>query len=160
MKQARKAPSSTSGIHLWLVVWKAFDALQAHAYQNIRSAGLGLSDFAVLEMLLHKGPLAVNTIGASVGLTSGSISVAIDRLAARQLAERRDDPEDRRARVVHLTAKGRKLIERAFVRHTAAMERAAAGLSKSERAQAIRLLKKLGMRAAALDASQSSRSSS
>src|SRR5690348_470838 len=103
MKQARKTPAATSGIHLWLVLWKAFDALQAHAYQNIRSAGLGLSDFGVLEMLLHKGPLPVNIIGARVGLTSGSISVAIDRLAARRLVERRDDLADRRARVVHLT---------------------------------------------------------
>jgi len=153
LKSANNDSVKTAGIHLWLVLWKAFEALQLHAYQHIRSVGLGLSDFAVLELLLHKGPRPVNAIGAKVGLTSGSVSVAIDRLEARQLVERKDDPQDRRARIVHLTPQGRKLIESAFSRHAEAMERAASGLSKSERAQAIHLLKKLGMRAAELRSS-------
>ncbi|HKW97924.1 MAG TPA: MarR family winged helix-turn-helix transcriptional regulator [Bryobacteraceae bacterium] len=159
MKRVHTPRPKAGGIHLWLVLWKAYAALQAHAYQDIRSSGLGLSDFAVLEMLLHKGPAPVNAIGAQVDLTSGSISVAIDRLAHKGLVKRRDDPDDRRARMVHLTPRGRKLIERAFERHAAAMERATSGLSQTERAQAVRLLKKLGMHAAELR-DQSSRSSS
>lgn len=159
MKRVRKSPAGAGGIHLWLVLWKTYSALRAHADQDIRSSGLGFSDFAVLEMLLHKGPTPVNTIGAHVDLTSGSISVAIDRLAEKRLVERRDDPDDRRARMVHLTPRGRKLIERAFERHAAAMERATSGLSQTERAQAVRLLKKLGLRAAELR-DQSSGSSS
>src|SRR5689334_531002 len=136
-----------AGVNLWLVLWKAFDALQAHALKNIASLGLGLSDFAVLEVLLHKGPLPVNTIGEKVRLTSGSVSVAIDRLEAKGLVERRNDPEDRRSRVVHLTAAGRKLIECAFERHSEAMEQAASGVTGRERTELIRLLKQLGLRA-------------
>jgi len=49
--------------------------------------------------------------------------------------------------VVHLTERGRKLIELAFADHRAAMEQAAAGLSRSERGELIKLLKKLGFRA-------------
>jgi MarR family transcriptional regulator, 2-MHQ and catechol-resistance regulon repressor len=142
--------SSSSGIHLWLILWKAFQALQLHAYASIRSLGLGLSDFGILEVLLHKGPTPVNAIGAKINLTSGSISVAIDRLEARGLVERKNDPEDRRTRTVFLTAQGRRLIDCAFTEHAQAMERAATGLAPSERAQAIRLLKKLGARAAEL----------
>lgn len=142
--------SSSTGIHLWLVLWKAFRALELHAYANIRSLGLGLSDFAILEVLLHKGPMPVNAIGARISLTSGSISVAIDRLAARALVERKNDPEDRRTRTVFLTPQGRRLIQGAFAKHAAAMEGAATGLARSERAQAVRLLKKLGSRAAEL----------
>ena len=89
MKSARAAPSDTSGIHLWLVLWKAFNALQAFAYQNIHASGLSLSDFAVLELLLHKGPQPVSTIGRKVLLSSGSITVAVDRL--EQQPQRRDD---------------------------------------------------------------------
>jgi MarR family transcriptional regulator, 2-MHQ and catechol-resistance regulon repressor len=139
-----------AGVHLWLVLWKAFDALQAYALRNVACLGLGITDFAVLEAILHKGPLPVNTIGAKVRLTSGSISVAVDRLEAKGLVERRGDPEDRRTRVVHLTEPGRKLIDRAFAAHAKAMEKvAAAALSPRERAHAVALLKKLGTAAEA-----------
>jgi MarR family 2-MHQ and catechol resistance regulon transcriptional repressor len=143
------------GVHLWLVLWKAFDALQVHALESIRSLGLGLSDFGVLEVLLHKGPLPVNALGAKIRLTSGSISIAIDRLEEKGLVERKDDPDDRRARIVHLSTQGRTLIECAFAAHACAMQRAASGLSKSERAAAIRLLKKLGTKAAELHSRRS-----
>lgn len=136
-----------SGIHLWLVLWKAFDSLQKHALDHIHSLGIGFSDFGVLEVLLHKGPLPVNTLGAKVRLTSGSITALVDRLEKKGLVERRADTDDRRTRVVHLTDAGRKLISCAFADHEAAMERATAGLSPAERAQATALLKKLGLHA-------------
>jgi len=142
-----KRDSSHGGVHLWLVLWKAFDALQAHALDNISSLGLGLSDFGILEILLHKGPLPVNSIGEKIRLTSGSVSVAIDRLARKRLVKRQNDPKDRRTRVIHLTAEGRKLIECAFARHAEAMERAASGVTGAQRTELLRLLKQLGLQA-------------
>ena len=148
MSSDRKRIQRLSGIHLWLVLWKTFDAMRAFAAGNIASLGLGLSDFAVLEVLLHKGPMPVNAVGATIRLTSGSISIAIDRLEAKGLVERRNDPADRRSHVVHLTREGRKLIECAFAAHAAALEEATSGLSLKEKAQAIALLKKLRKRGA------------
>jgi MarR family 2-MHQ and catechol resistance regulon transcriptional repressor len=136
-----------SGVHLWLVLWKAYDSIRAHAECHIHSLGLGLSDFGILETLLHKGPQPVNTIGGRLRLTSGSITAAVDRLEQKGLVERRSDPHDRRTRMVHLTQAGQKLIACAFADHTAAMERAASGLSPEERDEACRLLKKLGRHA-------------
>jgi MarR family transcriptional regulator, 2-MHQ and catechol-resistance regulon repressor len=136
-----------TGVHLWLVLWKAYQALLCHAERHIHSLGLGFSDFAVLEVLLHKGPAPVNTIGELVHLTSGSITAAIDRLERKSLVERGADPADRRARVVHLTEAGRTLIECAFRDHAAAMEAATSGLSATERGAAVTLLKKLGLSA-------------
>ena len=139
-----------SGTHLWLVLWKAFVALRSHAECHIHSLGIGFSDFAVLEVILHKGPTPVNQIGSLVELTSGSITSAIDRLQRKGLVARCNDPKDGRARVVHLTEAGRKFIECAFAQHEIAMEKAAAGLTPEERAQAIGLLKKLGLHAQAI----------
>jgi MarR family 2-MHQ and catechol resistance regulon transcriptional repressor len=134
-----------SGVHLWLVLWKASHAVRAHAYRSIASQPIGGSDFAVLEILLHKGPLPVNAIGRRVQLTSGSITAAVDRLEARRLVERQAHPTDRRARVVHLAPEGERLIRGLFAEHERHMERAASALSRSERATLIRLLKKLGL---------------
>src|SRR3979490_1560442 len=135
----------TSGVHVWLVLAKAFRALAARAEEglNLSRADLGDSDFRVLEVLLHKGPLPVNTIGPKVWLTPGSISVAVDRLEQKGLVTRKNT-DDRRGRRVELTAKGRTLITKTFREHAAAMEEVAAVLSKKDRLILLRLLKKLG----------------
>jgi len=135
----------TSGVHVWWVLVKAFHALRAHAEEslNLSRAGLGDSDFRVLEVLLHKGPLPVNRIGPKVWLTPGSISVAVDRLEKKALVKRKNT-DDRRVRLVELTAKGRALITKISREHAAAMEEAAGVLSKEERLILLRLLKKLG----------------
>jgi MarR family transcriptional regulator, 2-MHQ and catechol-resistance regulon repressor len=143
-------PGDASGVHVWLVLMKAHEAMRQHAMRQIDSLGIGFSDFAALEVLLHKGPTPVNEIGRLVRLTSGSITSAVDRLEQKGLVERRNDSSDRRARVVHLTEAGRKLIACAFADHEVAMEHAAAGLVPTERMQLIHLLKKLGLRAAEL----------
>jgi MarR family 2-MHQ and catechol resistance regulon transcriptional repressor len=133
-----------TGVHLWLILMKAHEALRRHAEANIRSLGIGFSDFQVLEVVLHKGPTPVNEIGRMVRLTSGSITSAVDRLERKGLVERHADAADRRTRVVHLTQAGRDLIGCAFDNHQAAMERASAGLTGAERVQAATLLKRLG----------------
>src|SRR6195256_5395919 len=99
-----------SGVHVFLVLWKASRAAQAYAEKSILGVEMCGSDFAVLEALLHKGPLPVNEIGKKVLLTSGSITVAVDRLEKKGLVERRAHGTDRRARIVHLTKEGRKGI--------------------------------------------------
>src|SRR5438046_10662192 len=89
--------------HIWLVMMKAMRALTRYAIAGIEETGLGLSDFGVLEALLHKGPLPVNTIGPIVDLTPGSISTAVDRLAETGLVSRVESTEDRRHRVRAVT---------------------------------------------------------
>src|SRR5438552_16535187 len=149
MRRKRTTPGQDStGVHLWLVFMKAFQALFPHAAQSIERTQLGDSDFRVLEVLLHKGSLPVNTIGPKVWLTPGSISVAVDRLVKRGLVSRKDHPDDRRGRRVEPTPKGRALITRGFREHAAAMETAVSALSKKERLTLLRLLKKLGKHAA------------
>src|SRR2546426_10203401 len=145
----RESLTGGSGVHLFLVLWKAASAVQSYAEESISELEMCGSDFAVLEALLHKGPLAVNEIGKKVLLTSGSITVAVDRLETKGLVERRTHGTDRRARIVRLTKAGRKLIKRAYTDHAADMERlSSASLTRAERKTLIRLLKKIGYEAA------------
>ncbi|HTL78990.1 MAG TPA: MarR family transcriptional regulator [Candidatus Babeliales bacterium] len=137
-----------AGVHVWLILMKAFQALMPHAQESIARTGLGDSDFRVLEALLHKGPLPVNTIGPKVWLTPGSISVAVDRLVRKGLVVRKEQRGDRRVRRVELTRKGRALIAATFREHAAAMGKVIGVLSKKERTALLRLLKKLGKHAA------------
>src|SRR5207245_11478471 len=127
MKSAatRKRAADVSGTHLWLVMMKAHRALERLATQSIEASEVGLSDFAVMEMLLHKGPQPVNEIGRRVELTSGAITTAVDRLESRGLVTREAHASDRRARIVRLTAAGEKQATRIFAGHKAAMDMAA-----------------------------------
>lgn len=136
--------SGASGTHVWLVLMKAHRTLARHAERSIEELDMCFSDFAVLELLLHKGPQPVNAIGRRVALTSGSITTAVDRLEERGLVARALDPRDRRARVVSLTKTGAARIREVFAQHERAMDRAAAGLTAAERATLAALLKKLG----------------
>jgi MarR family 2-MHQ and catechol resistance regulon transcriptional repressor len=149
MTHARPAvptPRTTdkSGIHTWLVLMKAHRTLTRHAQRSIEALDMCLTDFAILEALLHKGPQSVKELGRRTDLTSGSMTTAIDRLEVRHLVTRTDHATDRRAWVIHLTPEGKALISKVFAGHEEAMERAMRGLSKAERATLTDLLKRLG----------------
>ena len=136
--------------HVWLIMMKAMSALARYAAAGIEETGLGLTDFGVLEALLHKGPLPVNTIGPIVDLTPGSISIAVDRLFAKGLVSRVESGEDRRVRIVALTPRGKDLIVPAFRRHSGQMRKVFGELSPEEIRGLEAALMKVGKRAAAL----------
>jgi MarR family 2-MHQ and catechol resistance regulon transcriptional repressor len=136
--------------HVWLIMLKAMRALTRYAAADIEDTGLGLSDFGVLEVLLHKGPLPVNTIGPIVDLTPGSISIAVERMVAKGLVSRVESAQDRRVRIVALTPRGKDLISSAFRKHSGQMKRVFSELSAEELRNLEVALKKVGKRAAAL----------
>jgi MarR family 2-MHQ and catechol resistance regulon transcriptional repressor len=140
----RDRSADSSGVRVWLLLMKAHRSMARHAERSIVALDMCISDFAVLEMLLHKGPQPVGEIGRRVDLTSGSITTAVDRLEQRGLVARGAHASDRRARVVHLTPEGKARITQVFATHQEAMDRAADGLSRAERATLTKLLKKLG----------------
>jgi MarR family 2-MHQ and catechol resistance regulon transcriptional repressor len=131
------------GTHVFLIIWKAYRNLLALADASKQKIHLCDSDFRVLEALLHKGALPVNVIGSVVDLTTGSITTAIDRLEEKWLVERTLHPQDRRMRIVELTSKGRRLIEKGYAQHQLDMEDAVKNLLPAERLQLIVLLKKM-----------------
>ncbi|CAN5375783.1 MarR family transcriptional regulator [soil metagenome] len=141
---SNKSSNSKLSLKLFTVLHRSAAAVQRLAWQQVQRANLGPSDFAVLEVLLHKGSLPISTIGSKILLTNGSMTTAIDRLEAKGLVERVSHASDRRTKLVALTADGQALIEPIFVEHAAVIEAAAAGLSYDEKLQFIELAKKLG----------------
>ena len=133
---------------LWLVIAKSYRALSRLAEQSIANTGLCLTDFAALEALLHKGPLTSSEIQDKVRLASGSMTAAVDRLEKLKLVVRKSSPSDRRARVIHLTAEGKRLAISCFERHAKDLEALMSVLSEGEMEQLHGSLKKLGLLAA------------
>jgi len=136
-----------TGTHIRLILWKSAKAVEKLDRQSVARTGLNLTDFAIMEALLHKGPLTINRIGEKVLLTSGSMTAAVNRLENSGLVQRIKDPADGRSFFVHLTKAGRSVIQEAFENHRTRLESAVEILSTEERMDLVRLLKKLGRRA-------------
>jgi MarR family 2-MHQ and catechol resistance regulon transcriptional repressor len=142
--------SSRDPVHCWLVLVKAFQAASKYLYAGLEETGIDDTDFRILEALLNKGPLPVNTIGPKVFLTAGSISTAVDRLVERGLVSRVESPEDRRVRVVSLTPKGQRLIAPVFRKHAAEINKVFADATPKELRALETTLKKIGKGAESL----------
>jgi MarR family 2-MHQ and catechol resistance regulon transcriptional repressor len=133
---------------LWMVLMRSHRALALLAEESIAKVGLCRTDFAALEALLHKGPLTISEIQDKVLLASASMTAAVDRLEKLGLVVRKASPRDRRARVLELTAEGKRLAASCFEKHAKDLEALMSALSEKEREQAYRSLKKLGLLAA------------
>ena len=147
MEERKKPPEA---LHAWLVMLKAWQSMSHYVFPTLLEEGLGESDFRVLEVLLHKGPMPVNAIGPKVDLNPGSVSVAVDRLYKQGFVSRVESDRDRRVRTVSLTEKGRQMFVPLFRRHTALIKRAFQGVSPEELQQLEVVLKNIGKRAESL----------
>jgi DNA-binding MarR family transcriptional regulator len=104
-------------------------------------SGLGLTDFAVLEALLHKGPLTITEIHRKVLLALGSITAAVDRLEKKGLIIRTAAQDDRRSKLLKLTPEGKRVVEEAFSRHAAELQ---GGIEPERKARASRSSEEIG----------------
>lgn len=143
---AEQLPADYS-LELFTVLSRAHDWVHAHATRDIRGYGLNPTEFGILELLYHKGPLPLQQIGEKILISSGNITYCINKLADKQLLARKPAPADRRVTFAELTPQGRRLLDEIFPQHEQALRKAMAGLSSEEQAQAICLLKKLGLAA-------------
>src|SRR5215203_5424071 len=153
--QSRSGSSTTSdrkqdaALKLWVVLARAYNAVSARLAEDVARHELTPTEFAICEVLYHKGPLLLGEVQRKILVTSGGITYLVDRLVEKGLVKREECPEDRRARYAVLTPAGNALIRRIFPQHTGAIERAVSGLTLAEQREAVGLLKKLGLAAAA-----------
>src|SRR5271168_1191058 len=136
-----------SAPRLWLVLARAYGSMVNYIEGSIVAQGLGFSDFMVLEVLLHKGPLTISAIGDKVLLASASMTSAIDRLEKRGLVQRRTCNSDRRIRLVGLTDCGKAFIAEIYARHEKDLEAVIGELHDEERRVIYEGLKKIGLAA-------------
>ncbi len=141
-------PVDAGASRLWIVLTRCHRALSQLVERSVAASGLCPSDFAALEALLHKGPLTITEIQGKVLLASGSMTAAVDRLERKGFVKRQSISTDRRARVIELTATGKRVIESAYKAHAQDLEDATSVLNDAERRELHALLKKLGLFAA------------
>ena len=151
--KATAPDGETSSAALWVVLARAYRSMAAFVERSIASLGIGLSDFMILEALLHKGPMTMSALCDAALLANASMTAAVDRLAEKKFVERVAHGTDRRVRVVQLTAEGAALIKRLYARHLRDLDEVMADVPAHDRAELRRALKTIGLAAQARAAS-------
>ncbi len=160
MSRSEAAGEATpSAASLWLVMMKAYRSMQMYVESTLAAMHIGLSDFAILEALLHKGRMTMSQLGDAVLLANPSMTAAVGRLERLGYVQRQSGPPDKRIRTVDLTCEGRSLISRVYARHEQDLESVMSGVCAGERARLRSALKSIGL-AAKAKAEGAARSSS
>ena len=134
-------------LQLTIALGRALQAIEVSVRPHLTQSGLSLTEFAVLEVLYHKGALRLGQIRDRILVTGASTTYVVKKLEERGLLRRRACAEDSRVVLGELTAKGRTLIDEVFPAHVERLQDAMAGLSVSEKREASRLLRALSLHA-------------
>ncbi|MEX2442042.1 MAG: MarR family transcriptional regulator [Alkalispirochaeta sp.] len=138
-------------LNLFIALTRSSDSLQKAALRKAPlPEGTTLSQFGILEALLHLGPLPQTVVAQKVLKTKGNISVVVSHLEDRGLVQRRRSKADRRQLVIELTSAGRELIAGYFPHMATGFAESAQVLSAEEQATLTTLCKKLGVGADSL----------
>jgi MarR family 2-MHQ and catechol resistance regulon transcriptional repressor len=137
--------SVEKSLKLFIVLSRAYKAINEHVNKAIQTKGLNPTEFAVLELLYHKGDQPMQQIGGKILLASGSITYVVDKLEQKGLLRRIACPNDRRVTFAQITEQGKTFIEEIFPEHANQIDTLMSSLSDSEKTLAIDLLKKLGI---------------
>ncbi|MGE7624836.1 MarR family winged helix-turn-helix transcriptional regulator [Viridibacillus sp. NPDC096237] len=132
-------------LKLFIVLSRANKAINECTHQFFQDNGLNPTEFAVLELLFHKGRQPLQKIGNKILLASGSITYVIDKLEKRGFINRISCPSDRRITYAEITPEGEAFMDELFPRHEEQLYELTNALSPEEKDQAIALLKKMGL---------------
>lgn len=144
--EQKEAQAQDQALRLYVVLSRAKETLTQIACEDVKPSGLNLTEFGVLELLYHKGEQPIQLIGKKILLASSSITYVVDKLEKKGLLTRQACPEDRRVTYAVISEKGRLLMAKIFPSHREAVSKALAHLTDKEQKEAIRLLKKIGLR--------------
>lgn len=134
---------SDLNLKLLIVLTRSTQSVLKKDHRTIKEGGLTVSQFAVLEMLYHKGDLRISEIIEKALSSGGNMTVIIDNLVREDLVKRCSDPNDRRVNLISITEKGRKLVGDIFPKHLDNINEIFSVLTVEEKRNLINLLKKL-----------------
>lgn len=132
-------------LKLFIVMSRAQKAISEQTNHFFQKNGVNPTEFAVLELLYHKGKQPLQKIGGKILLASGSITYVIDKLEKRGYITRVNCPNDRRVTYAEISEEGKEFMSKIFPEHEEKLHELTNALSPEEKDQAIELMKKLGL---------------
>ncbi|MDZ4756391.1 MAG: MarR family transcriptional regulator [Phycisphaerae bacterium] len=141
----RGTAAETRALDAYIALMRAAQAVTERVHVPLREHDLTVGQFAVLEAILHKGPLPSGTIARTILISAGNCTTIVDNLETRELVVRERSDVDRRQVTVRLTPEGKKLVTGIFPGHVERLTGEFGRLSVREQEELRRLCKKLGL---------------
>jgi len=143
--ETRASDGDHLALRLWLRLLACTNRVEAPLRTRLREQFRGsLPRFDLMAQLdRHPGGMKMRELSRRLMVTGGNVTGLTDRLVAEGLVERQDDPADRRACTVKLTAEGRRQFRAMAHAHEAWVRELLGGLSAAQQAQLFELLGQL-----------------
>ncbi len=125
---------------------RAYDSLKTRQDQKRSAGDLTETQFGVLEVLYHLGPLHQQELSDKLLVSKSNVVAVIDKLEKRGMVKRQRSTEDRRYIHVHLTKKGNEIITELLPHHVAVIVEEMSCLTLEEQDELGRLCRKLGLK--------------
>ena len=132
-------------LKLVVVLSRMSGALTEGLFNSIKKLGLHPTEFALLEVIYHKGPQPIQKIGEKILITSGNMTYVADKLEKKGYVVRQKHTKDRRITLLNLTKEGQDVMDHAFSKHYGHIKTMMDGLTEAEKAVLLELSKKLGL---------------
>ncbi|MFW2945917.1 MarR family winged helix-turn-helix transcriptional regulator [Bacillus velezensis] len=136
-----------NSLKLFIVLSRAYRSINDHMNKHIHKHGLNPTEFAVLELLYHKGNQPLQQIGDKILLASGSITYVVDKLEKKELLIRKASPTDRRVTFAQISEKGIRLLDDILPDHAEEIKEMISVLSDEEIEMCTEMLKRVGLNA-------------
>ena len=131
-------------LNAYINLVRASDSVLSKIATHLESERVTMGQFAVLEALLHLGPMCQHTLAEKLLRSGGNMTLVVDNLQKRGWVKRERQEKDRRVVEIHLTPKGRRLITRIFPEHAKVIARVMSELTPAEQEDLRRIARKLG----------------
>ena len=143
--ETRAGPDDHLALRLWLRLLACTNLVEAPLRTRLREQFQGsLPRFDLMAQLdRHPGGMKMRELSRRLMVTGGNVTGLTDRLVAEGLVERQDDPSDRRACTVRLTAEGRRQFRAMARAHEGWVGELLGGLDAAQQTQLFELLGQL-----------------
>lgn len=139
--------TENSALKALTVMLRASQTIEELLRKDMQRFNINLTEFAVLELLYHKGDQPIQRIGEKILITSGSITYVVDKLQQKGYIERVACPTDRRVTFTSLTENGRAFFEGIFPEHQKLVEAIFSPLQQAQSEKLIESIKMVGLHA-------------
>lgn len=139
--------TENSALKALTVMLRASQTIEELLRKDMQRFNINLTEFAVLELLYHKGDQPIQRIGEKILITSGSITYVVDKLQQKGYIERVACPTDRRVTFTSLTENGRAFFEGIFPEHQKLVEAIFSPLQQEQSEKLIESIKMVGLHA-------------
>ena len=118
--------------HLSKIIVEFYEKLSSWEESVVRDSGLTTAQAHTIEIVGHAGPIKMKDLAEKIGVTTGTLAVAVDRLEEKKLLVRKPHDKDRRAYLIDLTATGKKYFKQHHNFHIKMTQEIVAGLTEEE----------------------------